>query len=280
MLSYFFIPASLISKIKDIESLNVDEIIIDLEDSIRLSDCDTYVKKIINLHIDKSFFIRVPLYTLENKLDLNFYLMLRDAGYVNFVFPKIKDEKDFEFIATYLSKQQQIIVLIENPLLLVKLELILEKFHENIFGIGLGSHDFMSCINAHHTLVNLEYYRNFVLLWAKAYNVHAFDIASMELKEDEKLKDEIKDGIGKGFDAKFYIHPWQIAMKNEVEMYELSDFEWANKVYKEYIKVKSEEEFEPIIVDGQIIEKPHLTRVFSILKHFENIKTNKNNETK
>lgn len=273
MLSYFFIPANRLSKIKEIKSLSVDNIIIDLEDSVKLSFCNTLIDEIISSYIDRTLFIRVPLYTLSNELDLGFYIRLKEAGFNNFVFPKIKDNVDFEIIASQISHEQQIIILIENPLMLIKLHTILEKFHVKINGVALGSHDFMSSINAKHIHQNLEYYRNFVLLLAKAYNLHALDIASMELEDSEKLKKEIIDGFNKGFDAKLYIHPWQIKVKDEVEFYKLSDLQWANKIYKEYLKANSFEEFEPIIVDGHIIEKPHLKKVFAIIKYFENYET-------
>ncbi|MGV0753026.1 aldolase/citrate lyase family protein [Empedobacter brevis] len=273
MKSYFFVPANRLHKIDEIKQLNIDQIIIDLEDAVKSSERNLYLESLANEKIDRSFFVRVPLYTISNQLDLNFYKELKSLGYNNFVFPKIQNIIDFEKIIQEVNETEEIILLIETPLFFVQLKEVVEKYHQKIKGIGLGSHDLMNFLNAEHSLMNIEFYRNFVLLYAKAFQIEAFDIASMELENEKVLEVEILDGFKKGFDAKLYIHPWQIKIKDNIEFFSENDLDWAKKIYSEYLKVGNAEEFNPIVVDGEIIEKPHLNKVFTILKYFNKNET-------
>lgn len=273
METYFFIPANRLHKIQAIQKLNVDQIIIDLEDAVKTSEREAFIKTLENQDIRRDFYIRVPIYTIQNQLDSSLYLQLKKWGYTNFIFPKIKDIHDFELLKNELSTAERIILLIETPLFLVQLKEVLEKYHHLIKGIGLGSHDLMNYLGAEHTLTNLDYYRNYLLLHAKAYQVEAFDIASMELKDEDELKNEILDGFKKGFNSKFYIHPWQVELKDKIAFFTETDLEWASSIFNEYKKVDDAEEFNPIVVNGEIIEKPHLNKVFTILKYFRKYET-------
>ncbi len=267
--SYFFIPADRLHKIENIRQLNVDQIIIDLEDAIKSSERTTSLQALKDDSIDRSLYIRVPVYSIEGGFDLEMYREFKMMGFKNFIIPKLENTTDFEKLAVEISPREKIILLIETPLFLIELKDILVKYHHLISGLGLGSHDLMNELGAAHTLYNLEFYRNLVLLYAKAYKLTAFDIASMELKNAEELKEEILNGFEKGFEAKFYIHPWQIEVKDGIDFYNEHDLGWATKIFEEYKKVGNEEEFNPIVVDGEIIEKPHLSKVFTILKYFK-----------
>ena len=268
MQSYFFVPANRLHKLATMQTLNIDHIIIDLEDAIKSSERSSFINAMADSSINREFFVRVPLYTLDHQLDLEFYTQLKKLGYTNFIFPKIKNFQDVKTLTTSITTQEKVILLIESPLLLVELKEVLQQFNSYFYGVGLGSHDLMNDLGGQHTLNNLLFYRNMVLLYAKAYDLIAFDIASMELVDEQELQAEILDGFNKGFDAKFYIHPWQIAQKDKIKFYTQEDLAWAKKVFEAYQQVGHAEEFNPIVLDGEIIEKPHLNKVFTILKYF------------
>lgn len=267
--SYFFIPANRLHKIEAIQKLSVDEIIIDLEDAIKTSERESFLKALADERIERSLFVRVPIYDLSNALDLDFYSSLKKLGYKHFIFPKLKGINDTRILFSHVNPDEKIVLLVETPRLLLELKEVLNQYHSYLYGIGLGSHDLMNAIGGEHTLPNIEFYRNTILLNARAYQLKAFDIASMELKNEKEFQYEIMDGFKKGFDAKFYIHPWQIAQKNKLNFYTKEDLDWAEKIYKAYQEVGNAEEFNPIVVDGEIIEKPHLNKVFTILKYFK-----------
>jgi len=270
MKSYFFIPANRIHKVADIQKLKVDEIVVDLEDGIKSSELDKHLQEIISKSDSYTgFFIRIPLHDASGNVDCSTLVKLKSSGFTNFILPKIKNLEQFEKIVVHLTLDDTIILLIETPLLLVQLSSLLEKYKNYIFGVALGSHDLMSVIGAKHTEENILFYRDQLLLLAKAYGKKAMDVTSMELERKVQLTTEIMDGFNKGFDAKFFIHPWQIDVLNNISFYELDDLKWAKTVMEVFDSVKNTSEFNPIVVDGLVIEKPHLNKAFSIIKYFE-----------
>src|SRR5690606_35201677 len=120
-----------------------------------------------------------------------------------------------------------------------------------------------------HDLKNLEYARQQLLYIARAIKISAIDIASMELSNASILEEEILDGVYKGYDAKFFIHPWQMNVFKSISLYSDQEIKWALNIQKEFNKVGSNEEFNPIVIEGQIIERPHLKKAKKIIKYYE-----------
>ena len=128
----------------------------------------------------------------------------------------------------------------------------------------------MAEVGGEHDLRNLEFVRSYIIYLARMINIEAIDIASMELSDSEAYSQEILDGLYKGFDAKFFIHPWQIKLFNSLPLYSPEEIEWAQKIKKEFINKGGFNEFSPIIIDGKVIERPHLNKAKKILRYYEN----------
>lgn len=271
MNSYFFIPGTKLDKIKNIDSLGVYEIIIDIEDAVKGSDRKSAIKRLKEESSFKNHYIRIPLYSILTKeIDTTLLNELLNLGFNKFVFPKIKSFSDFEKIYDLLSVDEiKIILLIETPRLFFEAKQVLLSFTKDIAGIGIGSHDFMSEIGGEHTLENLEYLRQNILYLARMANIIPIDIASMELNDRKTFKAEVLDGFNKGYDAKFIIHPWQLSLINEINFYSKADYDWAKEVTQRLGEVKSDDEFNPIVINGEVIEKPHLNRAKKILKLYK-----------
>src|SRR5690606_15610398 len=135
--SYFFIPASRIHKVADIQKLKVDEIVVDLEDGIKSSELDKHLQEIISESDSYTdFFIRIPIHDLKGAIDCSTFTKLKSAGFNKFILPKIKNLEQFEELVTYLDLNDTVILLIETPLLLVQLSNLLEKYKDYIFGVA------------------------------------------------------------------------------------------------------------------------------------------------
>lgn len=270
MESFFFIPGTRLYKIKDIQNLNVSQIIIDLEDAVKYSERKRILEQLISTTLYHEFYIRIPLYDNSEQLNTSILQELYHSGFRKFVFPKIQNEADFDKII--LEKKYtdlQIVLLIETSRLFLEAKEILLK-HETLFtGLGLGSHDFMSSIGGAHTLQNLEYVRLQILYLARMIHIKAIDIASMELKQDEIIKYEILDSLQKGYDAKFFIHPWQINLFKSISLYTDTELQWAKKIKNQLAKAGGKNEFNPVVIDGQIIERPHLAKAEKIINYYE-----------
>lgn len=270
--SYFFIPGNKLLNISKIKSLGVDEIIIDLEDGIKVSERNVILRELISDNeCYKEFYIRIPLYCpLTKNIDNQILLLLLENGFRKFVFPKIDSFDDFALLEeSFRGFCPQIILLIETPRLLLDAKGLLLKYRDYFSGIAVGSHDFMNIVGGVHSLRNLEFFRLQVLYLARMIDVSAIDIASMELQDTEYLTNEITDGVYKGFDAKLYIHPKQIEILRSIKLYTAEEQTWAHKVRNAFERVQEEEEFSPVIIDGEVIEKPHLKRAEKILNYFK-----------
>lgn len=272
MESYFFVPASKINKILEFRDLEISEFIIDLEDAIKASQRNAFFLEIDNFEHSRDCYLRVPLHSLVKpmELDLSLIKSFINKGFTKYVLPKINSVTELELVLKVLDNDSlDVILLVETPRLYLELLAMTFKNSKKLTGIGLGSHDFMSIIGGKHQLENLELIRQNILYLARAWDITAIDIASMEMNNDNDFKKEIVDGHDKGYDAKFIIHPKQYRTLNSFQFYTKEEYLFALKVYKVVSKLENNKEFNPIIIDGKIIEQPHLNRMQKILKNYK-----------
>jgi len=272
MESYFFLPASKLNKLQELRKLKIKEFIIDFEDAIKASQRNIFFLELNSLSNSKEFYLRVPLHSLtnEDKLDLALISEFIEQGYTKFVFPKITSTNQFEqVLKTLKTAALEIILLVETPRLYLELQSTILNYQKNLTGIGLGSHDFMSIVGGKHTLKNLEVVRQNILYLAKSCNITSIDIASMDINDKESFKEEVLDGFNKGYEAKFIIHPKQFNIINSIQFYSEGEYTQALKIEEELSKLENKKEFNPIVLDGKIIEQPHINRAKQILKNYK-----------
>ena len=142
----------------------------------------------------------------------------------------------------------------------------------NITGITLGSHDYTNVVGMKHTTHYLYFARNYVLNVAKAFDLMAIDIASMNINDDEEFSNECLDAFNMGYDAKFVLHPQQLEVLKKTEYFNQEEVESALEIYEE-IKTVDLDQFSVIKLNGKLYEKPHLKRIMKI------VEWNKNNAT-
>lgn len=269
MQSLFFIPATKLSKISHIKDIGVNEIIIDLEDAVSLSDLSRVLEELLLLE-DKSCFVRVPVIN-NDSVDLEILSMLNQAGFEKFMLPKLGSYNHFKEIAKGVGfATKSIILLVENPKILYEVPKILEDHSDLFYGICLGSHDYISEIGGEYSLENLGYPRQLILNYARIYDIMAIDIASMDINDIENFEKEVIDGFKKGYDAKLLIHPKQLNHFKEIQLYNNADHDWAVKVISALNETDSIENFGPVVIDGKIVERPHIKKAKSILDWFKN----------
>ncbi len=96
MLSYFFIPATKLSKINAIKALDVDEIILDFEDAVIESDRLNYVGKIVEVPDFTNFWYRIPCRkSFNDALDLDLLLRAINLGVNKIMLLKIEIKRRF-----------------------------------------------------------------------------------------------------------------------------------------------------------------------------------------
>jgi citrate lyase beta subunit len=269
--TFFFIPATKLHKI-NVLPLRLDQIIVDFEDAVAQSKREELITEIYKYDNYKECFLRIPLINEEdeNSLDDSTLKKFLDRGFKKFVLPKLNSTNELNIILDIVSPfNTQLILLIETPRLYLDLMNNYPVYNNKFFGISLGSHDFIANVGAEYSLENLELVRHNILYIARSCNALSIDIASMELQNEKEFKNEVQDGFKKGFDAKFLIHPWQLEIIRNIKFYSKKEYQWALEVKKELEKVKKAEDFSPIVISGEVIERPHLAKMYKILKHFE-----------
>lgn len=270
MQTYFFVPATKLHKIPSVLDLGVDKIIIDLEDAVSFSAGPEVLDSLLQKPYLKNHLIRVPVINVRTeKLDLTVIKKLISAGFTNFMLPKLQSLQQFKVLAKEVNfAKKSVILLVENPRLLIEAPMILNEFPDLFHGICMGSHDYISETGGLHNLINLEYPRHLILNYARMVDILAIDIASMELNDMASFENEILDGFQKGYDAKLIIHPKQQQFINQIQFYSKEDLDWANKVMIALSDANGIDNFSPVVIDGTVVERPHLKRAEKIIEWY------------
>jgi len=272
MYSFFFIPSTKVHKLRDLRNLGISEFVIDFEDAIKASERENLVNTLSKDNDLLDCYLRLPVYDeSETVVSIKFLIPFLEAGFKKFVIPKLNSRDDLDILISQTNSYNiSIVILIETPRLYLELLSGVSNYKSCIEGIALGSHDFMSVVGGTHTLNNLEILRQNILYMARAIDSIAIDIASMELNNLENFGIELIDGFNKGFDAKFLIHPKQFKVFNEHQFYTEAEYLRALKIVSYLKEVNGiNEEFNPIVVDGQIIERPHIERALKIVSTYK-----------
>lgn len=263
--NYFFVPASKERLIKKSEEIKgIDNRIFDFEDSVLSADIESSLKLLEHVEKRETDWIRIPL--LEDVFDKILWTTIK-MGYNNFIIPKFQSCEELDkYISEILSANEnsKFILLIENPHVLVELEKILMKFEKYIHGVGLGSHDFSVKTGIKNDLEILRNIRLNILILAKAYNVEAIDVASMNISNESDFKEEIVDGFNCGYRSKFLLHPFQLQVLNSFAFYTRDEIENYAKILK-YYKNDVEGQDALFSYEGKVYEKMHIKQLKKIV---------------
>lgn len=278
--SFFFIPANKDKFVKKVGLINADCFVFDLEDAVANNEINKCLERLNGLEIRDNYYVRPRIdFDEGNNPALKLLTNLIDIGFRKFLIPKISELDELKYLQKVLKlhgkyefEEYQFILLVENPLCLINLKEIVKSKIINITGITLGSHDYTNVVGMKHTLHYLSFARNYVLNVAKAYDLMAIDIASMNISDEKEFSDECLDAFNMGYDAKFILHPQQLEVLKKTEYFSQEEIEDALEIHKE-IESMDLDTFSIIKINGKLYEKPHLKRVMKI------VEWNKNNAT-
>lgn len=259
--SFFFIPADDSYKLQKSTTLTADHIIADLEDAVSHHNYNEAVKNLLgaaDLRID---YLRVDPDQLQKD-----YLCEKIFGkYQKIIFPKICNEESLSrFLDFHNTYNLEYILLVEHPWLLLNVHRLLMIKDCKIKMIAFGNHDYAKAMDIDIYSEAIKFARIQCAQTACAYNVTAIDVASMELEDEKKFKEECKEGFEMGYAGKFIIHPRQLKWLDEVGYYSSEKIQWAKDVIR--LLENDGEEKALNTLDGRVIEKPHLQQAKEILK--------------
>jgi citrate lyase beta subunit len=264
--TFFFIPADKIRFINKIPEIKANNFILDFEDSIKSSNLNVALNNIINIKSIEDFWARPILFDSNNDLYLDLIKEIIDLGIKKIIIPKIFKRKHLKAISKIKGIQKcEFILLIESAEAFNNVDKLLTFKKIKIKGLVLGSHDFVSDLEMKYNVEDLKYFRQTLLIKAKAHNIMPIDIASMEIKNKTEFKDEVLSGFNMGYRAKMILHPSQIGLLDEISFFNNEETLFAKKVIEKYPNLT--EEIEAVNFEGRILEKPHIKRILEILKY-------------
>lgn len=267
MKTFFFIPVGKLHKLETLRNnKKIDHLILDLEESLQIEKFENYHSQIAKIPTKEDIWVRPLLRSsFSDPLNINLVFSLIELGFKRFIWPKLINSEELFLLAKETANANLIAMpLIEHPRFLFDLGKVLDQ--GNYSYVGIGNHDFFAITKSKNNQDNLNYLRRSVLFTAKAFNTFIVDTASMEIDRVEIFTKEIRDAIDIGMDAKFFIHPKQLEIFNNLQYYSKEEIEWARTVIEMVNNQGGVESFIPTLYQGKIVEKPHFQLAMKILK--------------
>ena len=271
--TFFFIPSDKEKFVRNINAIDADCFIFDVEDAIAKHETKTCLERLSRLELHDNYYVRPRIEFNDGHItNVKMFNELIDIGFSKFLIPKVSKLDELKYVQkvlmldeNYEFENNQFILLVENPLCLMNLKEMITSKILNITGITLGSHDYTNVVGMKHTANYLSFARNYVLNVAKAYDLIAIDIASMNISDEEVFSNECLDAFNMGYDAKFVLHPQQLEVLKKTEYFYQGEVKNALEIYKE-IKNMDLDKFSVIKINGKLYERPHLKRIIKIVE--------------
>ena len=268
--TYFFIPASKSRFIDKMKSIDADEFVFDFEDAIAESEVESAFENITKLEDASKHWVRPRLFNKNGEINNRQLEILFDLGFTRFVLPKICTEQElhdiYNIFMYYDVKDPQWILLLESPLALCNIPSLFTDQKYPIKGISLGAQDYAAKVGMCFTNERILWARNLVLNAACAYGFEPIDIASMTIHDRPSFENEAIEGFKMGYTAKMVLHPAQLDVIKSMHYYSKIEIDHALRI-AEQIDFSKLNEFSVITIDGQLYEKPHLSRIQRIVEY-------------
>jgi citrate lyase subunit beta/citryl-CoA lyase len=264
--SFLFIPANKIGYLFNESIKEADAIIIDFEDAWSyspvkfktndLNDGLDYVK-------NKSIYLRVPAKFLDEIINkINIQLI------EGVMIPKfLLSELNIKTAKKVMGIDKKILILIESSKGILDLNEALSKFR--IDGVFFGSEDYITSINAVRNQINLFYARSNIVNISRAHDVNCYDTIYPYLEDDIGFEEEVELAFNMGFDGKMAIHPKQLKKINQIFKFNAEKVKEYKLIIQQYEKYSKDNDTNIMVIDGNVIEPPHIKRMKAIIEKYK-----------
>lgn len=272
MRSWLFVPGDSERKIHKALASDADVVILDLEDSVSLSNKHTardIVAEILTNRPDTAAQVYVRVNAMDTGLSTSDLTMLSNALPDGYMLPKSDTGRDVEKFAKLTATGLPIIAITtETASSLFNLGTYAD-ISAPLYAMTWGAEDLSSdlgAISARDDKGRLsEPYRlarNLCLIGARAAQVEPIDSIYANFRDHEGLQQECKEAVRDGFTGKMAIHPDQIATINQSFTPSQEAIDSAGKVVAAFARSP---DVGVIALDGQMYDLPHLTRAQKLL---------------
>jgi citrate lyase subunit beta/citryl-CoA lyase len=282
--SFLFVPADSERKMAKAASSAADALVLDLEDSVaveRIEFARNLTREYLLTHPERSkqqVWVRInPLGSSKALDDLAAIVAGSPDG---LLLPKCESGAEVTRLDHYLTALERregiadgaikiIPVATETPAAMFGLGSY-RGASRRLHGITWGAEDLSTALGAStnradDSTLALTYQlaRSYCLLGAKAAGVQAIDGIHGNFRDSEALASEVRRSRQDGFNAKFAIHPDQVAVINNGFLPDEREVERARSIVAAF---NASNGVGTTQLDGMMLDKPHLTQALRILE--------------
>jgi citrate lyase subunit beta/citryl-CoA lyase len=282
--SFLFIPGDSERKMAKAESTAADALVLDLEDAVaaeRIDFARKLVREYLDGHRDRSkqqVWVRVnPLDSSKNLDDLAAIVGGAPDG---LLLPKCGSGAEIGRLDHYLTALERREGVAQDSIKLISVatETAVAIFElgsyrnasGRLYGLTWGAEDLSTAVGASTNkaedgayALTYQLARTLCLLGAKAAGVQAIDTIQANFRDRDGLVAEVRRSRQDGFNAKFAIHPDQVAVINAGFVPDAREVERARAVVEAF---KASDGKGAVQLGGMMLDKPHLTQALQILE--------------
>lgn len=271
--SFLFVPGDSQRKFDSAVASASDALILDLEDSVALSQKDmarTLVQQLLpKIPSHQQGWVRVN--ALDTGLLLQDLVAVVPARPFGILLPKCEGRESLRRVTDYLDalEWQAGVPVGQTQILVIATETGRAIFElgsyagvtPRLWGISWGGEDLAAVVDSLGNRADGRYTepyrmaRSLCLFAAAAAGVRPIDTVCVEISAPEILANESREAFRDGFVGKLAVHPRQIAPINEAFQASESQLNWARRVLAAFAENPSASAFN---LDGQMIDQPHL----------------------
>lgn len=237
--SYLFVPGIHIGRVNKAIASAADAVIIDLEDSVAISEKE-YARECIELVLTQTENIAKQVYVRINDRKTAFWekdaKVLANYPTIGVMLPKTESAEDIFVLNKQLSPGQKIIPLIETASGVMSAYEIASAA-KNIVRLAFGAIDYCLDIGVSLTTTQEEliYPRSNLVIASKAAGIASpIDKVFTELGNNNGLIEETKRALQLGLFAKLCIHPEQLSVVNQLFQPTKEEIAWAKEVIQTF----------------------------------------------
>lgn len=277
--SMLYIPGNNPAMLQNGGVYGADSVLLDLEDAVALNQKDAARILVRNMVKSINYYncevtVRVNhISTPFGKADLEEIVPLQPDA---IRFPKTETIEELADLINFIEAienkhnlahdKMKIHAMIETAIGVQNVYQI-ANFSKRVDAITIGGQDLTADMGIVKTKdnVGIDYARKQIVMAAKAAKIDAIDTVFADIEDEEGLREETEYIKKIGFTGKAVINPRQIAIVNGVFMPTEDEIRKASKIYRGWIKAKSEG-IGVFAIDGKMVDAPVMERAKRILE--------------
>jgi citrate lyase subunit beta/citryl-CoA lyase len=257
--SFLFVPATRLDRIEKAANSKAGEFIIDLEDAVAENEKEHARGSLAEINPSRQAYVRI------NDASTPFFdedvAAVSELSWVKgIVVPKVASANDVLCVRGLISNKVAIVALLETAKGIVASEDVAES---GVSQLMFGSADYAADIGAPPSDELNAYPRSRLVVASIAAGLAApIDGATLEIRDEDRLRAETVVARSMGMGAKLCIHPDQVEVVNAIFGANASELEWANRVLDAF-RANGGGVFE---LDGAMVDAPVVAQARRILR--------------